>query len=223
MHKTGNLLNSLRAEKPGAPTRPVTATPPTLEAMFYSGPMRFVFNERKTAQAAARLLERRGGAMPYIKLMKLLYLADRKSLIETGYPITGDRFVSMDRGPVLSQVLDFITWGYFDDQSAWPQYVSPKDGWDVRLNGPIENDELSPYEMSVLDATDETFGGLDRWTLVKYTHDLPEWVDPHGGSLDIDARVILREAGKTDEEIQEVAAQAAAIWFFKNMYAASVR
>ena len=68
--------------------------------------MEFVFNDRKTAQAAAWLLDRQEGRMPYLKLIKLLYLADRQSLIESGYPITGDRLVSMDRGPVLSRVLD---------------------------------------------------------------------------------------------------------------------
>lgn len=182
--------------------------------------MEFIFNERKTAQAAARLLSRHGGAMPYIKLMKLLYLADRRALIDTGYPITGDRMVSMRHGPVLSQVLDFITWGYFDERSIWPRYVSPKDGWDVRLVGSPDTDELSEYEIEVLDEIDEAFGNLDRWDLVKYTHTLPEWV-PTQSSLDIDARVILREAGKSDDEIEEIAAQATSVRSFKKMFATS--
>ncbi|MGE0134681.1 MAG: hypothetical protein AB7L91_10365 [Dehalococcoidia bacterium] len=48
--------------------------------------MQFVFDERRAAQAAAQLLELRGGRMPYMKLIKLLYWADRESLIETGTP-----------------------------------------------------------------------------------------------------------------------------------------
>ena len=39
--------------------------------------------------------------MAYIKLIKLMYLADRRCLIETGFPITGDRMVSMPKGPEL--------------------------------------------------------------------------------------------------------------------------
>ena len=49
--------------------------------------MEFFFDERKAAQAASVLLERHGGSMPYIKLIKLLYLADREALIESGLPI----------------------------------------------------------------------------------------------------------------------------------------
>ena len=36
------------------------------------------FNEVKATQAAARLLRNRGGRMKYLKLIKLLYLADRE-------------------------------------------------------------------------------------------------------------------------------------------------
>ena len=37
----------------------------------------FIFDERKAAQAAAHLLRRHGSSMWDIKLIKLLYLADR--------------------------------------------------------------------------------------------------------------------------------------------------
>ena len=59
----------------------------------------FVFNERKTAQAAARLLKLHGGKMDYRLLLNLMYLADRQALTETGLPISGDSYVSMDLEP----------------------------------------------------------------------------------------------------------------------------
>ena len=67
------------------------------------------FNEVKATQAAARLLRNRGGRMSYMKLIKLLYLADREALSRWGRPITTDKYVSMDKGPVLSRVLDGST------------------------------------------------------------------------------------------------------------------
>jgi uncharacterized phage-associated protein len=70
--------------------------------------MKLLFNEAKATQAAARLLKLRGGSMSYIKLMKLLYLADREALIRWGRPITTDRYVSMDNGPVLSRIYNLI-------------------------------------------------------------------------------------------------------------------
>ena len=75
----------------------------------YGCAMRLPFNEKKATQAAAYLLRLRGGRMSYMKLIKLLYLADRISLNRRGRPITTDRYVSMDRGPVLSRTLNLIT------------------------------------------------------------------------------------------------------------------
>ncbi|HTH08426.1 MAG TPA: Panacea domain-containing protein, partial [Acidovorax sp.] len=60
------------------------------------------FNERKAAQAAACLLHKAGGSLSVLKLMKLMYLAERRSLKKYGDTITGDAFVSMPHGPVLS-------------------------------------------------------------------------------------------------------------------------
>jgi len=45
------------------------------------------FQHERATQAAARLLQRRGGRMSYMKLLKLLYLADRKALLSVGRPI----------------------------------------------------------------------------------------------------------------------------------------
>src|SRR5207249_3792384 len=72
---------------------------------------RIRFNERKATQAAAHLLRLRGGSMSYLKLIKLLYLADREALLRWGRPISTDCYMAMDRGPVLSRVLDLATDG----------------------------------------------------------------------------------------------------------------
>jgi uncharacterized phage-associated protein len=59
--------------------------------------VRFPFDERKAAQAAAYLLKKHDGRLNFMKLIKLLYLADRKSLLENGKPITGDRMLAMPK------------------------------------------------------------------------------------------------------------------------------
>ena len=58
-----------------------------------------LFDERKAAEAAAFLLFMAGGKLPLIKLVKLLYLAERLSLQRYGEPLTGDRLVAMPNGP----------------------------------------------------------------------------------------------------------------------------
>ena len=50
-----------------------------------------LFNEKKAAQAAAYFLLRAGGPLTVLKLMKLLYLAERGSFERYGTPMIGDR------------------------------------------------------------------------------------------------------------------------------------
>ena len=68
------------------------------------------FNQRKAAHAASVFLRLRGNKMSYLKLIKLLYLLDRTALERWERPVTGDRYVSMKLGPVLSNVRDLIIW-----------------------------------------------------------------------------------------------------------------
>jgi uncharacterized phage-associated protein len=94
------------------------------------------FNEKKATQAAAYLLKRRGGTMSYMKLIKLLYLADRKALVRWGRPITTDRYLSMERGPALSHVLDLATDGENPgSDSIWAAVISEPSNYEVSLKG----------------------------------------------------------------------------------------
>ena len=175
--------------------------------------MRFPFDERKAAQAAAYLLKRHHGRLNYMKLIKLLYLADRKALLDLGNPITGDRMMSMPKGPVLSGILDLINWGRRrSETSVWLQYVSEPIGYDVTLAAEgisiDELDLLSESERQILDEIDEEYGRVDKWSLVELTHRLPEWHDPRGSSLPIDPAEILREEGRSEEEIRRLAQNA---------------
>lgn len=151
-------------------------------------------------------------------LIKLLYLADRRSLLETGQPITGDKMVSMDKGPVLSRIYDLITWGP-EDGSPWFEYVSDPQGYEVVLRkAHPEVGELSRYEIRVLKETHQAFGGIGKWDLVKYCHKmLPEWRDPKGSSLLIEPADILRSEDRGEDEIRRVAGEAEELWFFENL------
>ena len=178
--------------------------------------MRFVFDERRAAQAAARLLDRHDRKMPYIKLIKLLYLADRESLIETGAPITGDRFVAMRHGPVLSRVLDLIKDDCPAEDSVWHGYVARK-RFDARLVGNTESKRLSDVDRGILDGVFDAYGCLKEWDVVARTHALPEWKDPGNTSIPIEPEDILRYNDFTEAEIERVAEQAHAVYSFHTL------
>src|SRR3954470_18953244 len=69
--------------------------------------IKFKFNPKKTSQAAALLVAEAGGRMSKLKLIKLLYIADREALKNWERPITGDDPFSLDYGPVLSTTLNY--------------------------------------------------------------------------------------------------------------------
>ena len=173
--------------------------------------MRFVFDERRAAQAAARLLDKHGGTMPWLKLVKLLYLADRAALVEGGYPITGDRFVSVRFGPVLGRVLDLIRDDCPAEDSIWHGYVV-RERFDARLVGDTESKRLSDYNRDMLDSVFETYGCLKEWDVVARTHALPEWKDPGESAIPIEPEDILRYSGYSEAEIESVADDAGAFY-----------
>lgn len=180
--------------------------------------MRFRFNDKKTAQAAAHLLRLHGGSMEYLKLIKLMYLADRKMLVEHGITITGDTMKSMKHGPVLSNVFDLISVGQAHLDSEWFQLITPPTNYKVSLRpetgGAPKNDELSEFEMDLLKDLHERYGAMDQWKLVEHLHkELPEWKDPGESSSIISPVDILRAEDRTPEEIERVKRTADDIWF----------
>jgi uncharacterized phage-associated protein len=166
------------------------------------------FNEVKATQAAARLLRNRGGRMKYLKLIKLLYLADREALSRWGRPITTDNYVSMDNGPVLSQILKRIDDGAAPGEPTfWTSHIVPSGDWDVTLTADPSDGQLSKAEDRLLDEIFEQYGHRNRWDIVNYVHTLPEWRDPAGSAIPIAYRDILQALKKSDEEIGAIEAE----------------
>lgn len=167
--------------------------------------MRLRYREERATQAAARLLRLRGGTMSYMKLLKLMYLADRKSLLQHGRPITYDRFVSMDQGPVLSQTYNLMVAEESPDRASyWRRYISEPDHYEVHLVQDAPSGELSKAQEALLEDIFRDFGRMGRWQLVDYCHTLPEWEDPHGSSIPIAVADVLRAGGLDAEDIAAV-------------------
>jgi uncharacterized phage-associated protein len=143
--------------------------------------------------------------MSYMKLIKLLYLLDREALRRWGRPVTGDRYVSMDRGPVLSQTYNLIIDEPAPEQETiWSHHISKPQNYEVRLTAPAATYELSDAEAALIEEVFGKFGRMGRWDLVKLVHELPEWQNPDGSAVPISYHDILKAAGKTDHEIAAI-------------------
>jgi uncharacterized phage-associated protein len=136
--------------------------------------MFFRFSTKKTIQATGVLLRLARGRMCYLRLLKLLYIADRENLLKSHRPIIGTRTVAMKNGPLHSEVYNLIK-GEHSDETLWSEFIC-REGYEVELLKDPGVSELSPCEVRTLTDTSEHYRSLGEWELVEVTHDFPEWI-----------------------------------------------
>jgi uncharacterized phage-associated protein len=136
-----------------------------------------MYRELKATAMACFFLERESShELNDIKLMKLLYIAERRSLARYSMPITGDNYVSMEHGPVLSTTYRLMssevegqTWGsHIAQMKRW------KDGHDqlVPLVRGIEYASvLRGCEIEILEEVWAEMGAWTKWQLKDYCHE----------------------------------------------------
>lgn len=170
-----------------------------------------LFDEKRTAHAAAFLLHKAGGRLPVLKLMKLMYLAERESLRKFGEPICGDTPVSMPHGPVLSMTYDLLGGNASSQEDGWDCWMEDREGNAIALRDPSmirspEDDllQLSDGDLEILERVWIEFGHMSKFEIRDYTHDggCPEWTDPKGSSRPIPMAKLLKELGYSDEGIR---------------------
>lgn len=158
-----------------------------------------MFNIEIAGQMAAWFLGRtERNSMAHLKLIKLLYLAERTSIQRNNYPVLGDKLFSMPHGPILSRTLNYMK-----------SYVPPRNGWDKWIS-PIKDNEVSPareYEPEDLDLLSEAtldiltevwngFGCMDQREIKDYTRqNCKELKTPQDSFFEITYEEILRALG----------------------------
>lgn len=167
--------------------------------------MSFHFDVKKVAQAAACLLKSMGeDRHNFMAVLKMLYIADRESLKETGFPITGDTYVAMKHGMVLSRTYDLIK-----TPRDWPEKDAEEDFWVAHFRRKNHDlcglcdpglDELSDYEIDKLREVGERYKATDRFALAQLTH-FPEWKknDPGDSSVAVSMKDLLEAVGRGDD------------------------
>ena len=168
-----------------------------------------MFNERKVAHMAVFFLARAGGQVSHLKLMKLLYLAERESIKQYCIPMCGDDLVAMAHGPVLSKTLDLMDGDVKSQNDGWDKWVSTKANHQLYWVNKIELDqldELSKADIGILGSTWEKFGSMGQWEIRDYTHvHCPEWKDPKGSSRLISYENLLEALGRSPKEARLIA------------------
>jgi uncharacterized phage-associated protein len=156
------------------------------------------FKFRKAAQVSAFFALKSGGDINTLKLAKLHYLTERKSMELFDEPMFFDRFVSMDHGPVASTALNLVN-GLIEDKH-WPIFMGRRNGHLVGATTGVgfkDFDCLCKADVKILNLLWEEFGQMDRFELRDWTHEnCPEWEDPDGSSNPISHELVYKFMSK---------------------------
>lgn len=166
--------------------------------------MNFRFNIGKATEVACLFLQRAGGRMNVMKLVKLVYLLDRLSLDRRGIPVVGGDYLSMRNGPVTSEVLDLINEGrlYHETDSRWDECISDRENHEVVLLKLPDREQVSTAEVRLVDEIWGAHRAKTQWQLVDWCHEhCKEWTPIPSGRAPISVEQIGEALGKRAEDI----------------------
>lgn len=180
--------------------------PPLIKRMYNA--VNFPVDTNKAAEAYGRLLEQEGGRADHLRLAKLIYLADRKSLVERDVPIVGGTYLSLRKGPMISEMTNFAN---RLNAPRWKEHISPRYGNEIRLIKKFDYSELSEAELEILDAVVEEHRN-------KTTEELTQWCHENCGEYEnviwtrkpISVEKLLVAEKKTNQKIAEIVQRAKA-------------
>ena len=161
------------------------------------------FDERKTVQVAALLVKKFNNKMDMGKLLKMIYLIDRKSLEDRGYPITFDRPCNMKFGPLLSCTYRLIKEG---NGRYWNKVFWGLDTKHLVKLRDVEvgTGALSEADMEYIDRVTKEIGHLSFYELSQYTHKLEEYEDTGNTIRPIEWNNWLRAVGWDEDDILDI-------------------
>lgn len=159
----------------------------------------FCFHRDKAVAAMAYVLDSLG-EVDKVKLMKLIYLADREHLLRHDRTITGGRLVAMDHGPLPSECLSVINGDLGEDVYSVFHVVDYTVS--LREEASYDAEVLTETDKKVLDEVIREYGHAGTWELRDRTHRLPEYTAFYQAgtstTIPVESLLCLAERGKQD-------------------------
>ena len=163
------------------------------------------FDELKTTQVAAFLLKLNNGCLSYMKLVKLIYNANREALKKWKRPITFDYLFSLPHGQIPSNTKNLANNEYPNPQ-FWNDHIIRSGNISILIK-PAGIDELSRADISLLSEVDKKYKNRTQWDMEDEHHDsnlFPEWRDPKGSSILTEYETLFDCLNFSPEEIKKV-------------------
>jgi hypothetical protein len=144
--------------------------------------------------------------MKYIRLLKLLYLSDRKAFEKLGRSITNDSYCSMYYGQVPSRAYDLVKGTAYKPEGIWEKFVdSPVDRYYVQLRPANENiRSLSESELEIIRELSMRYIDKQDFELADITKG-PEYVaPPPRGSVPTPLDKLLSKLGYSGKQVERI-------------------
>jgi uncharacterized phage-associated protein len=141
--------------------------------------LHFDFDYRKATQALNYFARQEGDQINKMKVLKLLYFADRYHIRKYGRLVTNDNYLAMQHGPVPSTSKDIAEDNdYLNDEirAYSVQFIEPVGNLSLRSIKKIDKSVLSDSDMEALCFAWDNFGHYDQFELRDLTHNYPEWL-----------------------------------------------
>ena len=157
------------------------------------------FNDTKSAQICAFFCKCAGGKLDKLKLIKLVYLAERRFLKSWGFPMIWDEFYSLPHGPICSATLNGIDGILNSDAFTDLIKLHGRQHVYLLVDRDIEFDTLSDAEFENLEMTWREYGGMTASQLRNFTHlNCSEYSELEHGRMPISYRDVLSAVGYDD-------------------------
>ena len=141
--------------------------------------MHLSFAYKKAIQALNFFAVQAGGELNKMKVLKLIYFADRYHLRKYGRPITNDSYFALPYGPVASACRDLLNRDVADYSTPESDYkeicVQSKDQYNYESKEAVNQDVFSQTDMEALNYAWETYSRKNHFQLAEETHLFPEW------------------------------------------------
>lgn len=157
------------------------------------------FRLRKAAQICAYFANRSNGAIEKLKLLNLIYLAERQFLSSYHHPMLFDEFYSLPHGPICSGTLNGIE-GVIDT-ALWGEYMARNGNIVVAVKAVERSDldHVSDAEMDVISDVWQEYADMTASQIGNHTHRFcPEYTKMDKARIPITYQEVLSVLGEED-------------------------
>lgn len=158
----------------------------------------FILDKQKSIAALLYIIQKAGGSLDMYSLLKILYFAESKHLVEYGRSITGDKMIAMNHGPVPSSSYDSVKANTIDLNN-----FQNEDNIVTAERAP-NMDYLSESDIECLDESFTENSGLSFGKLKSKSHDSAyDWALKNYGKNSIIPYVQIAQAFGADDAMIE--------------------